>query len=366
MNKTRSVVALCIICAVWIVLSAALALFHGGDVIESERRQAASFPALTANSVLSGEFAEGFEKWSTDRFPLREELRSFKAAFNVYALGKNDNNKITVLDGAAYEINYPINENSVKNAADKINNLCEKYIQADNIYLSVIPDRSEKAAEYTLQPYIACGEYERILCENIKYAKYIDISPLLQREDYYSTDSHWRQEKIFDAAEKILGEMGAESFSKEELSIKTAKEDFFGVYSGRAAVKLNADAVKYVDNAVVSGASVDIPGKGEGLPIYDFSALNGKDPYDFYLYGASGIVKIQNPAAKSGRRLIILRDSYASSLAPLLLKSYSEITLIDIRYISPELIEKYADTQTDDLLIIMSGLLLNSSYTLKG
>ena len=118
MNKKRSVVALCIICAVWIVLSVALALFHGGDVIESERRQAASFPALTAKSVLSGEFAEGFEKWSTDRFPLREKLRSFKAAFNVYALGKNDNNKITVLDGAAYEINYPINEKSVKNFLD--------------------------------------------------------------------------------------------------------------------------------------------------------------------------------------------------------------------------------------------------------
>ena len=77
------------------------------------------------------------------------------------------------------------------------------------------------------------------------------------------------------------------------------------------------------------------------------------------------MICLQNPADTSGRRLIIFRDSFASSLAPLLAEGYSEIVLADTRYISPSLLGDYIDFDGADILFIYSTSLLNSSDILK-
>ena len=58
------------------------------------------------------------------------------------------------------------------------------------------------------------------------------------------------------------------------------------------------------------------------------------DPYDIYLGGATALIQIDNPSGPKGRELVIFRDSFGSSLAPLLIDSYSRITIIDMRYIA--------------------------------
>ena len=54
------------------------------------------------------------------------------------------------------------------------------------------------------------------------------------------------------------------------------------------------------------------------LDMYDFEKANGRDPYEFFLSGNRIVLKIENPAVKDGRRLILFRDSFGSSLAPYL------------------------------------------------
>ena len=67
----------------------------------------------------------------------------------------------------------------------------------------------------------------------------------------------------------------------------------------------------------------------------------------------------------SGKELIIFRDSYGSSLAPLLLSSYSKITLVDTRYISPTILGNYINFDNKDVLFIYSISIINNSYSLK-
>ena len=55
------------------------------------------------------------------------------------------------------------------------------------------------------------------------------------------------------------------------------------------------------------------------------------DLYDFYLGGASPVQVLTSPQAQTDRKLIIFRDSFGSSLAPLLSEVYHEIILIDTR-----------------------------------
>ena len=99
--------------------------------------------------------------------------------------------------------------------------------------------------------------------------------------------------------------------------------------------------------------------------IYNFEKLESKDPYEFYLSGSTSILEVTNPNAEGDRHLIIFRDSFGSSIAPLLMRDYAKITLIDTRYILPNLIGNYVDFEGADVLMIYSSLVLNDSYLLK-
>ena len=65
--------------------------------------------------------------------------------------------------------------------------------------------------------------------------------------------------------------------------------------------------------------------------------------------------------------MIIFRDSFTSSLAPLLLEAYQEIILVDTRYISSTLLGEYVDFEEPDtqILFLYNTLLLNNSSMLK-
>ena len=89
------------------------------------------------------------------------------------------------------------------------------------------------------------------------------------------------------------------------------------------------------------------------------------DLYEVFLSGAQPILTIENPAGETGRDLVLFRDSYGSSLAPLLLQSYSKVTLVDIRYIHPDQVGDYVTFENQDVVFLYSTLILNSGRSLK-
>ena len=84
-----------------------------------------------------------------------------------------------------------------------------------------------------------------------------------------------------------------------------------------------------------------------------------------FLSGPISLVTIENPGARTDKKLVIFRDSFGSSIAPLLTGGYAEITLADIRYIHPDLLEQFVDFEGCDVLFLYSTLVLNHSETIK-
>lgn len=62
-----------------------------------------------------------------------------------------------------------------------------------------------------------------------------------------------------------------------------------------------------------------------------------------------------------GKELLLFRDSFGSSIAPLLLENYSKITLIDLRYLSKDILENYIEFENQDVLFLYSTLVLNQN-----
>ena len=195
-------------------------------------------------------------------------------------------------------------------------------------------------------------------------AEYIDISKLLSADDFYYTDSHWRQEKILKVADEIVKKMGTESIGKCETH--DAGVPVYGVYYGQAALPHAPERLFYLDNAVIRSLKVYNAETSSDIPVYDLSAAAGRDPYEMFLGGARSLITLTNPNSEHERRLIVFRDSFGSSIAPLLAAGYSEITLVDIRYISPSSLLKFVDfSKAADVLFLYSASVINNSETIK-
>jgi hypothetical protein len=99
--------------------------------------------------------------------------------------------------------------------------------------------------------------------------------------------------------------------------------------------------------------------------VYDLEKARGSDPYELFLSGSVSLLTVESPNARTDRELVIFRDSFASSLAPLLLEGYSRVTLVDIRYLSPTQLGRYLTFTDQDVLFLYSTGVLNNSSTLK-
>ena len=70
--------------------------------------------------------------------------------------------------------------------------------------------------------------------------------------------------------------------------------------------------------------------------LYAMEQLLRKDKYAVFLNGNHARIHIKT-ANPSGRKLLVVKDSYANSLIPFLIKHFSEIHVIDLRYYDEDL-----------------------------
>lgn len=331
----------------------------------SERRKLAQFPEISWKSVKDGSFMSSFETYTLDQFPLRDEFRTLKSVTSLYAMGRLDNNDIYISNGFASKLEYPLNALSVKYAASRFEYVYDRYLKdnGSKVYLSVVPDKNYFMAESGGYPYLDYAELVSSLRDQVSFAEYIDIFPLLELDDYYKTDTHWRQEEIIDVARKLASGMGVEL--KAEYTKKDVGVPFYGVYYGQSALPLPAEKIYCMESDVFSGCTVFDFETNKEMSIYEMDKADGNDPYELFLGGSKSLIQIDNPNATTDKELIIFRDSFGSSLAPLLVEGYKTITVVDIRYISPVILGNLVEFHGQDVLFIYSTLVLNNSVTIK-
>lgn len=356
-----------LLAALWLALILGAWFGPTYDISDSERRKLAQMPEITVDSILSGNFMTKFEEFTLDQFPLRDAFRQLKARFHYNVLRQGDNNNIYVADGYAAKLEYPLNEMSVSSAMEKFDSLYETYLAGTNcnIFASIVPDKGLYLAEANGYPTMDYNTMFSTVASSMDWAQFVDVSDLLTVSDYYRTDTHWRQERLHDVAKRICEAMGVSGFAAEELTQTAVERPFYGVYYGQAALPMEPETMYYLTGEVLENCTVYNFETGKTTAVYDMEKLRSRDLYDIYLSGAAALLEITNPAADSGKELVVFRDSFGSSLIPLLLKDYAKITVVDTRYIAPQLLEQYLQFENQDVLFLYSSLILNSSSALK-
>lgn len=344
-----------ILCAVFVLFFSFWCFFISTpDYSDAERRALAKMPDITWQSIKTGEFAKKFEEYTTDRFPLRDYWRSIKAYTRLNVFLQKENNDVFVKHGHISKIEYPLNNQMLDYSASLFTKIHQKYLQQNDSYIAIIPDKNKYIADLKF-------DYEKLnkfMYDHLPFCTPIQVDHLLSADDYYFTDSHWRQDQIVDVAEHIAKSMDTKL--DYEYNKLTLEREFFGVYAGQSALYCKPDTITYLTNDTIN--SFEVTG---GSAVYDLKKANVKDAYELFLSGNQPLVEIKNPQNTSGKKLIVFRDSFASSLMPLLAQGYSEVILIDLRYINSQLLDQFVDFSQADVLFLYSASLLNNSTSMK-
>lgn len=325
------------------------------EVSRSERRRLAQLPPLSSG------FSDKLEEYMLDQFPLREQLRTVNSLVRLYGLGQADIHGIYLQGGGAFRMDGPLQEKQVRHAAAVFSAVQEKYFPSLPAHYVIVPDKNAKAE--TGRPRLDTETMRGIVREALPGMTEIDIWDLLSADDYYKTDPHWRQERLLPVAAAICKALGADApgtFTEKTLS------PFYGAYYGQAALPMAPDTLTYLESADTKAAEVTGPELDGAQPVYRPELLDGTDGYDVFLSGAQAVLTVTSPNVHNGRHLVLFRDSFGSSLAPLLLGSFERITLVDLRYISAARLADYADlSDATDVLYLCSTAVWNNGGTLR-
>ncbi len=362
--KTKKISVL-ILLALWAALTGFAWFGPVKESSDAERRPLAQMPEVTLESILGDSFMKDFESFSLDQFPLRDSFRTLKALFHTNVLGQKDNNDIYISQGYAAKQEYPLSQDSISHALNRFQYVYDKYLTESDNYMAIVPDKGQYLAESSGNLSLSYQEMFDAFQTGMPWATHVNLLDSLGVEDYYRTDTHWRQERLFGVAQTICDAMGIPAPKAENYTSVAVERPFYGVYYGQAALPMEPDTLYYLDSPMLQDCTVYDFESNSYSAVHNLDKLQSRDLYDIFLSGSRSLLTIENPNASSDKELIVFRDSFGSSIVPLLLENYKTVTVIDIRYIMPDLLDRFVEFQGQDVLMLYSTLVLNNSETIR-
>ena len=366
MKQLEQILISVLFLAILVLGGAAILFLPKKTYSEAERRPLAENPVASIEALLDGAFFDELNDWAADHFPARESFRKLKATWQHDILSEAENNGFVLFDGSIIKLEKQVNTASLTYAGERFQSLFDRYLKDTDcrIYASVIPDKSFFLANAGY-PVMDFTEMETLYKESLQNETYISLTELLSLEDYYRTDSHWRQEKLIPVANKLLLAMGGGA-SLELSDFETAEyAPFTGVYAEQAAFRYQPEEIVYLTGSYLDGVRVLDYETNSVIPLYDPENCDARDPYTLFLGGGKAFLKLENPNAATQKDLVVFRDSFGSSIGPLLAAGYRSVTLIDLRYLMQDVIRRYMRFSNQDVLFLFSATLLNNSQGLR-
>lgn len=337
---------LIIIFVSFISLFGFISLFNKEEISIYERRKLKKFPKVVDNN----NFFDDLDKYLSDHFIFRQDFREVKGFVNYNLFNISINNKVIIKDDYLFELTET-NYKSLDNIVAKVDEIITRFDINDYEFIA-IPLKNHYVGLDNVSEEI--DEYLGVRIDN-----YHSLKNLLSLSDYYRSDIHLKQERLGSVVSKILELCDVEE-KDIEYSFNTYNK-FYGSLYAKMAISMKPDTITYLTNDLLNSIKVYSVEDKDLLDVYNVSELESLDPYSVYLNGPKAYLKIVNKNVED-RKLIIFRDSYTSSIVPLLVPYFSEIELIDLRYYSSDLLNIDGDSK---VLFIFGSEVLNNSFSIK-
>lgn len=357
-NKTVIQIITLVIFAV-LILTADILLIadHGKTFSDTENRMLQTAPPLTGAELVSGKFMSRFEDFTEDQIFARNFWINYKLSADKL-IGKRDSNGV-FLGKQGYlieDIKHPIEKNFNRNL-DAIYDFASS--REENVVMAMIPNEAYICPELlppgapVMDQGIILKAMQEKLDGVLDFVKVRNaLSAHRNEKIYFKSDHHWTSLGARYAFEEIAPHIGIESPSAN-YRILPVSDSFTGTMASSSGDFSISDTIEiYIpENCpqyVVEYVGEDRPRTSS---IYVPEALETNNQYEVFLGGNFPLITI-NTTAKAGRRLLLLKDSYANAFVQFLLPYYDMIQIVDPRYYSDDLANLIKMNDITDILFL--------------
>ena len=333
---------------------------------ETENRLLEQKPDLTWNALISGKFSEDYEAYLSDQFVGRDGWISLKTAFERAALRQEAEDVYFARDNYLIEKHTGVftaetAERNIQTLSAFFTNL-SKSMDPGHLTAMVVPNAVDILRD-KLPPF-ADPYDEEIYLQKIAGALpegvWFDSSSVLRQhsgeELYYRTDHHWKTLSAYYTFEAWAGEKGLAGDSAFSFRPVTVTDSFEGTIASRLGIVGRADSIERFDPEIpfdyylIYNQSDDIRNT-----VYQDSFLERKDKYAYFYGGNFGLIQAKMPEHETGRKLLVIKDSYAHCFVPFTYALFDQVDMLDTRYYNASISALIGQENYTDILFLFNA-----------
>ena len=326
---------------------------------DSERRYLSEPPKLSAASLKDWSFDDAVETYLADQLPGRDALVGLNA-YTVLFSGRQVSEEIW-RDQEGYLVEAPIQASAdqLTKRLSRIAALGEK--TGLPVYVMAVP--STGYVRRATLPLALADLYapEELLLREIGSAPGITAVSLGEtflkegQSWYYRTDHHWTGEGAYAAYRLFMETAGREALSYDDFYHHTVA-GYVGSTRSRSALWLAKGDTLTIDEPIDTQVRITF---SDDDRVYDslffYDHLTEYDWYPLFLDGNHPMTVVENLSAPADAPVLMLvKDSFGNTLAPLMVPGYSKIVLVDPRYYRGSVSELCREQGADEILFCYS------------
>ena len=337
---------------------------------ETENRYLAKMPEFSKKTFFDGSFGKSYETYLSDQFILRDQFMELKTR-NELLLQKKDVNDVYFAKDNYLIRKYNEESFDTKQVTDNVAELgtfITNYAQKlgnDHVKVMMVPTAAmilkEKLPDFAV-PYDETKLLTQIQSV-VPGGTFLDATESLEAHKseyiYYKTDHHWNALGAYYGYEQWAKACGIKPYALSDFKKEKVSDSFLGTNQSKICYAKEADEIDLYQwkgnisyEVLYNGLFQYNKDKNKiQKDIYVKKHLEEKDKYLVYLDGNHPVVDIKT-SIHNGKKLLVLKDSYAHCMLPFLLNHFEQVTVIDTRYYHNGISTLKPEKEYTDILVL--------------
>lgn len=325
---------------------------------ENENRYLAQMPAFSFSALFDGSFTTDFESYVTDQFAFRDAWVGVKTISEMALQKKDSGGVYFAKDHYLIEMFDSIDQEQYEKNLKHVADFSQRMVSAGlSVHTMLVPTAGSVYRD-KLPAYAPEVDQDALFDQAAAIIPgIIDVRETLKNHTaeylYYRTDHHWTSLGCYYAYQHWREENEAPARALSWYCQEPLTNTFFGTtYSKANLYTAKPDTITAFLPGDGNKFSVSYNnGQMETNTLYERSYLEKKDKYSVFLNGNQPITKITSEN-KNGKKLLLIKDSYANTFAQFAACDFEEVILIDLRHYKTSLDNLVEQEGITDILIL--------------
>ena len=359
MKKKRNIIFISVALTISFIIMLLIFLFiisDKKDFSDTENRNLRELPSFSFERLKSGDFISEFEEYLADHFPFRNEFMFLKTSVLKF-IGQEKIGELYLAEDGYLLEEYNVKPSNTKIPIKTLNRFYDELPEGTKMNLMLVPTSVEiyneklpKFSTNTSQKDVIDFVYDNIKFGGVDVYNVFDILKD-NLKLYYKTDHHWTTLGAYLGYLSYIVSIGGE-FS-EAPGFEKVTEEFYGTFYSKLIdntleteemYKMKDDDMKYIVKNVATNEVTN--------SLYEEKWLNEKDKYSYFLGQNQALLEIENKSNQNGKKIVVIKDSYANAMIPFIARDYQYVSVIDPRMYKLKISDYIKQNAIDEVLLV--------------